>query len=389
MSMFDDVAQYGVASYGNMMRDKVRMGAFEAALRQAVTPDSVVLDIGTGTGIMAMMAVQFGAKHVYAVEPAGAITVAQKIAQANGMAEKITFIQDISTCISLPEPVDVIVSDLRGVLPLLQHHIATIADARTRLLAPDGILIPQQDTLWAAVVDNEKSYTTLTQPWASSPYGLDMTVALDSVLNSWLAAKVEPEQLLVKPQKWVTLDYTSRTEANVKGTLEFEVTCPGRGHGLLVWFDMQLADGIGISNAPGVKERAEVYGSGFFPWKSPVELAVGDNVTVKLQAFLVGGEYTWRWQSEIRRGNELVAQYNQSTFFATPLAKSALRTQESGYVAQPTPDSYIDQFILSQLDGQQTVQMVAKTVAEAFPARFNGWEMASGRVSALIKRYGL
>lgn len=125
-----------------MIADKGRMDAYVKGLRQAVKPDSVVVDIGTGTGIFALLACQFGAKKVYAIEPSDAIQVAREIAKSNGYADRIEFIQKLSTQVNLPELADVIISDIRGMLPLFQQHIPAIADARTRLLAEGGILIP-------------------------------------------------------------------------------------------------------------------------------------------------------------------------------------------------------------------------------------------------------
>jgi len=60
-----------------MITDKARMDGFEAALRQAVKPGSVVLDIGTGTGIFSLLACRFGARKVYAIEPDNAIQLAR------------------------------------------------------------------------------------------------------------------------------------------------------------------------------------------------------------------------------------------------------------------------------------------------------------------------
>jgi protein arginine N-methyltransferase 1 len=114
---------YSISAYGRMIADRVRMNAYVQALRQAVKPNSVVLDIGTGTGIFALLACQFGARHVYAIEADDAIEVARQIAAANGYTDRIEFIQDVSTKLSLPEKADVIISDLRGVLPLFQGHI--------------------------------------------------------------------------------------------------------------------------------------------------------------------------------------------------------------------------------------------------------------------------
>ena len=133
---------YNLSDYGRMIVDDVRMDAYAYALKAAVTPDSVVLDIGAATGIHALLACKFGARQVYAVEPNDAIHLARQIAAVNGFAGRIEFIQDLSTRISLPELADIIVSDMRGVLPLFGQHIPAIVDARQRHLAPGGRLIP-------------------------------------------------------------------------------------------------------------------------------------------------------------------------------------------------------------------------------------------------------
>ena len=136
---------YDIFGYGSMIADRTRMGAYETALRRAITPGCIVADLGTGTGMMAMMAARMGAAKVYAIEPGDLIQVGRECARANGLADRIEFIQDISTKVSLTCQVDVIVSDMRGVLPLHHSHLASIADARRRFLKPVGVLIPQQD----------------------------------------------------------------------------------------------------------------------------------------------------------------------------------------------------------------------------------------------------
>ena len=96
----------------------MRLAAYREALEKAVTPGCVVADIGTGIGIFAVLACQLGARRVYAIEPDPVIEVGREIAADNGVADRIEFIAELSTDISLPEPVDVIVSDLGGVLPI-------------------------------------------------------------------------------------------------------------------------------------------------------------------------------------------------------------------------------------------------------------------------------
>ena len=168
------VHDYEISAYGEMIADRVRMDAYAGALRRKVHPGSVVLDIGTGTGILALLACQCGARRVYAIEPGDCIQVAREVAAANHCADRLVFIQDVSSRVTLPERADVIVSDLHGALPLFESHLPAIVDARQRLLAPGGALIPRQDTLWAVPVSAPDLYRTTVGPYADRPFDLDM-----------------------------------------------------------------------------------------------------------------------------------------------------------------------------------------------------------------------
>ncbi len=194
-----------------MIADQARMDPYAVALKAVINPDSVVLDIGAATGIHALLACKFGARKVFAVEGSEAIHLARDLARENGFEDRIQFFQDLSTNITLPEPADVIVSDLRGVLPPFDNHIPSIIDARTRHLGPDGRLIPKSDTLWAALVSAPFLYKELLKPW-DSPYGLKMKAAKEITLNGWSADNTDlltSRNLLVEPQIWFELDYSA------------------------------------------------------------------------------------------------------------------------------------------------------------------------------------
>jgi type I protein arginine methyltransferase len=381
---------YNIYSYGGMIADHVRMEAYVRALRQAVKPDSVVLDIGTGTGIFALLACQFGAHHVYAIEPSDAIHVAREIAMANGYAERIDFIQGISTQVALPERADVMISDLRGVLPLYQQHIYSIIDARNRLLASDGILIPKADTLWAAVVEAPDLYNGYTIPWETNGYCLDMRAAQRIVTNSWSKGRVAPEQLLVEPKPWVTLDYGRVESVNVDTKVSWPVARPGTACGLVLWFDAHLADGITFSNAPGSPEL--VYGTAFFPWFRPVRLAEGDQVYADIQANLIGEDYLWRWATHVLEQGDpthVKAEFKQSTFFGVPLSADRLRKQEMSYAPTLNEEGQIKKFILTSMDGKASLREIARQVVVRFPTRFTKWQDALTRIGELSVKYSL
>ena len=210
---------YSLSGYGDMIADRIRIEAYSQALRKAVRPGAVVMDIGTGPGMIAVLACQLGASRVYAIEPSEVIQVAREIALANQCADKILFFEALSTNVTLPVRVDVIIADLRGILPLFQTHIPSIADARRRFLAPGGTLIGLKDRIWAAVVEAPEAYGRIVDSWDHNTLGQDLAVARRKVLNEFRKVRVTPGQLMTEPKLWATLDYTTIENPDVQGTL--------------------------------------------------------------------------------------------------------------------------------------------------------------------------
>ena len=379
---------YSVSGYGRMIADRVRTDAYARALRLAVNSESVVLDIGTGTGIFAMLACRFGARKVYAVEPSDAIEVARRLAADNGFADRIEFIQALSTDAALPERADVVISDLRGALPLFQHHIRSIADARRRLLAPGATLIPQKDVLWLSLAEAAELYRRHMTPADEAAYGFDMSAAREVVANTWRTAGGKLEQLLLPPRCWATLDYATIESPNVGAEVRWTAERGGTAHGVVAWFDAVLGEGVTLSNAPGGPEL--IYGQSFFPLLRPVELAAGDGVAVRLCADLVGEDYIWRWETRVlERGDpaRVKAHFKQTTFRGVPLSPERLRRQSSAHVPELGEDGEADRFILSLMDGTRPLAEIAGQLSERFPEKFAAPGSALNRVGELSSRY--
>ena len=377
---------YTVAAYGKMIADAPRMDAYLSALRQVVKPDSVVLDLGCGPGLLALMACRFGARRVYAIEPDDVIQLAREAAAANGYSDRIEFIQDFSTHLELPEPADVIVSDLRGVLPWFRQHLPSIYDARQRLLAPGGTLIPRHDILWASVAEVPDHYAKIVTPWEGNGWNVDLSSARNVVTNTWSKARVQPEQLLAEPACWAELDYYQVQDADIQAKIELTTTRPGTAHGLVVWFDAELIEGITISNRPGDAEM--IYGHGLFPFSQPVTVAAGDRIETTLAADLVGEDYVWRWHTCISDSKaNIKANFQQSTFFGGPFSAGQMRKRAAKFVPTLGDEGRVHALILQLMDGGTALEDIAKRVVESFPAEFGDFEKALGKVGEISQRF--
>jgi protein arginine N-methyltransferase 1 len=183
------------------------------------------------------------------VEPADIITVAEENARANGVAERVRFLQGRGTEIELPEKVDVIVSDLGGALPLFEEHIPSLISVRDRFLASDGVLIPRRDRLLCAPISGGELFARIVEPWRSVP-GIDLRVAERMAMNATHAMRVEPSHLVAEPRCWAELDYTTIRSPHLHATIEWPTVSGTPIHGIALWFESVLHGDITYSSGP-------------------------------------------------------------------------------------------------------------------------------------------
>ena len=377
---------YTLHQYSRMIGDRVRTEAYRRALEHSIVPDeSVVLDIGAGTGILAMFAARAGARKVYAVDPSPCIQVAREVSAANGFGDRIEFIPRDSRDVTLERKADVIVSDLRGILPLCGTNTVVLADARRRHLAPGGLLIPERDVLWMTPAESAEVYDEIADPWKGNTCGFDWTLAREKLLNTWIA-DVRPIRKLAPPQACFEVDYNNLAGSNFSAEPRFRVAAEGTLHGLVLWFETRLAGGIGFSAGPDSPET--IYKRGFFPLENAVRVAPGDSIEVRLSAHLVEDEYVWRWQTRVvsPSGAEMSVG-DQSTYLAELIPIEALRRKRSDHVPQLTADGEAARLALSIMDGHAPIEEIAGRLQRSFPNRFPADRAAFEFVVGLAGRF--
>jgi type I protein arginine methyltransferase len=379
---------YSLGAYGSMIADRVRVDAYTESLRKTVRPGSIVAEIGTGPGVFAVLACQLGAERVFAIEPAEIIQVAREVAAANGCAGKIEFFEGLSNKVTLPAGADVILSDLRGILPLFRRHIPAIVDARRRFLAPGGAMIPRRDTLWAAIVEAPKPYGEVVDPWDQNLFGQNLSPARQLAVNDPQKVRVSPDQLLTRHKLWATLDYASVEHPDVRGNLEWTVERAGTGHGIVVWFDADLVEGVGFSNAPGAPET--VYGSLFFPWSQSAPLERNQIVCMGLEAKLVAEDYIWRWTTRImplEGSNASLLQFEQSQLGGAVLSPKRLHRLAADYIPQLSEEGLLRRRTFELMDGRASLEEIAHKLAAEFPQRFSRWQEALSYAGVVSQEY--
>jgi len=371
----------GVLGYhGGMIADRVRTDAFRRAIAEVVRPGDVVIDLGAGTGILALFACQAGAARVYAIEAAQVIHYARELIAANRAEDRICLVEGSSYDVTLPEPADVLLSETLWHFGLGEGIVGAIDDARRRLLAPDARIIPRSITLVAAPIESDAAYAPLERWAAAGKYDVDLSVLRAHETNATHQVDAHESELLAAPKTLVTLDLARGANAELDAEVAFEAARDGVLHGLAGWFRAQLSSSVDLTNGP--PRRTTSWTHVLFPMEQPVRVRAGEALTWRLQTTANGT--AWRWRTNVRAqsaGLRSVAS-DQSTIWAAPSPGSASARRSAGFRPTLSAEGRIEAFILRQFDGRRTVSEVEAMAKGEFPTS----DRIGDRVRALASR---
>lgn len=227
-----------------MINDEERNVAYERALRHAVKPSDIVLEVGTGSGLVAMMAARAGAKLVVTCEAVPVLAeVARETVDRNGLSGKIRVLSKRSTQLTLgedlPERADVFVSELINVGMLAPNMLPIIQHARVNLCKPEARVIPEAAVVWGALIQCD--HLARIHP-VKEIDGFDMS-AFDIFRTpgySQIDLAADPHRML--SDRFRALDFDFRIAMKDADLRALGVTANASGtcHGVAFWFDLVL-----------------------------------------------------------------------------------------------------------------------------------------------------
>eukprot|EP00039_Didymoeca_costata_P012153 m.173908 g.173908 ORF g.173908 m.173908 type:complete len:370 (+) comp15397_c0_seq9:134-1243(+) len=300
-----------------MLEDPDRMSAYFRAItgNTASFKDKVVLDVGTGSGILAIWAAKAGAKKVYAVEATYMAKHAQTLCEANGVGHIVEVIQSAMEDVELPEKVDIIVSEWMGYMLLRESMLDSVLIARDKYLAPGGAMYPSHATMYMAPIFDytqdrrDQEYRVSLENWAQFSKDLSdkYQVSFDCLSESYnqesrqyfydsaLWVNTHPSQLLGPPVAMLTYDLHTLTldelKATQKGDLSMAIMNTSNNpeiNGFVIWFDAYFKGSeaspamlpVTLSTAPN-PEGATHWGQQQFHLAPGIKANHGDSIKNK------------------------------------------------------------------------------------------------------------
>ncbi|MEV4457148.1 50S ribosomal protein L11 methyltransferase [Microbispora sp. NPDC049633] len=283
---------YGLAHLNiRILEDPVRKATFIRAINEVVTPDDVVLDLGSGSGILAIASAKAGARHVYAIEPARSGDLAAEVAKANGVADRMTFVKGWSSTTELPEPATVLTTDIVGNEALDMVIWESVQDARERLLTPDARLIPSSfDTylylvnMPESIVGQQRILPRQIERWQSR-YGIDFSPMLRADRERVAGFYERPEtvrqwQRMSDPHPLSRIDL--REDARVfEGDVTLTASQRGTVSGAVLYFEARMSPSVSMSTAPWHGDERSHWFTACWALSSEIEVVPGDQIRLR------------------------------------------------------------------------------------------------------------
>jgi protein arginine N-methyltransferase 1 len=290
--------------HNTMLSDEPRTSTYAQAIAETVRPGDVVVDIGTGTGILAMMAARAGAGHVYAIEAGPVIRLAEKVVEANGLQDVITLVEGASFEVTLPELADVLVSEIIWNAGLGEGILAAFADARARLLKPDARIIPGSLEMWIAPIDCPLAHRSISV-WSEDLLGFDYSPLRAFAANVAHTRYLPADAPVADGIMFGAFDLTAPIEETMfSAESTFVAHRAGTLHGLGGWFGADLTPTVRLESTPPVEGS---WMHAYFPIEEPVPVAPGDEITVRVT--VLSDDELWQWKVDaggrVQKGSSL------------------------------------------------------------------------------------
>lgn len=265
----------------SIVRDELRNTAFDGALRRAIRPGMRVLDIGTGTGLLAMMAVRAGAAEVISCEMNPSVAqAARKIIAANGYADRIRVVGKHSAALDLERdlggPVDLLVSEIIN-KDLVGEHVLPVMEEARRFLKSGGCIIPARGAVRVALA----GYAGLARMRMAAVDGFDLSF-FNELAPPCIKIKRHDRGITLRsdPADLFTFDFASGGPFP-EGCSSVSLAAQGdAADGVAQWIHLTVGAGNEYENHPETYAAISNWAVLFYPFREGLRCRAGDRIKV-------------------------------------------------------------------------------------------------------------
>ena len=272
--------------HGPMLLDPVRNAAFARAIEAVVRPGMLVLEIGAGSGLLALIAARVGAQVVTCEQNPIVVAAAQTIVERNGFADRITIVAKRSDAMTipddLPQPADLIVHEIFGSQLFDEGVTGALEDARQRLLKPGATSLPRGAAVRCVLAANGTSTPSGT---FANVHGFDLSpfeLLVRPARSIWSNVRRGLERRSA-PGSALAMDYDSPPPFGAASETMMLESDGGRIDGIVQWIEIRFPDGTTLENDPFADGPDSHWAATYQAFPQPMETRPGDKVAVTLR----------------------------------------------------------------------------------------------------------
>ena len=255
---------FSILQAASLLSHKSRIRKFRQAIEQTISTREYVIDLGTGSGILAILAARQGARVTAIDANAESLKYAKVAAERNGVVENIEFVHSHFHDFEPEEKADVVLCEMLSSVMLIEQQIPASRYAVKHLLKPNGKIIPQEVKLFVIPVQNEILWNRFNIEDLKFPR-IPQTAEREQSID--LADLQELEKL--------DLTKVSDQPMSIDKHLNFEIVQSGTVHGITGMFESKLYDDITLTMKDGWREL-------FMPLPESVDVKAGTKLNVRV-----------------------------------------------------------------------------------------------------------
>jgi len=320
----ESLTEWGQDFHALLLGDRLRMRTFRSAIAELVKPGDVVVDLGTGTGILAQWALESGAARVYAIDfNADVLADATQRLAAAGYRDTFIPMHGLSYDITLPELASVVLSETLGNLADNESCVPILADARQRFLAPDGALLPSRAESYLVPVAATEAHSAVAEFRVrggneSLPVEQQLSqLGAGSPFDTYYDAIIPADRHLATARLARSYRFTEAETDEYAISLAFACRHSGQFTGFKGYFvaDLSPATVMDISGddiAAGA--TSDSWKHCYLPIRSAIEVRPGDQITLRFARHRTGGfGQCYQWSGAVYRDSRQIAEFAQSS----------------------------------------------------------------------------
>lgn len=304
-----------VSYYASLLAFNNRIEAFQRGIAEAVRPGDRVLDVGTGLGTFAFFAARSGAERVVAVDADPVLHLAETVAMANGLADKVEFVRGSAPGVLASGEFDVVIFEDFPTSLLDGPTFAMLRRLQDEHVSAGGRMVPSAARLCLAPVHSppSRAETFPMDADGHARFGLDWSAIRPFLANTPRRVALSPDCLRGEAAcgpRLPLLPLPRASDLKVEGS--WDATEAGTVDGLAIWFELEVHEDGWISNAP--RENAEPWGQLLLPVDPPLEVSAAQTVRAAVwrEELDDGSPGFMVWEcgvgGEVRRGHEFAGK---------------------------------------------------------------------------------